>query len=213
MDRLLYTFYVNIKFYLRDYLLLPLLIVALFCIFKIIYDFKKGNKNSNFVSYFLFQVKNKNFLLKAIFSLYLLINVNATVFSRLSLERMNPLSNIWGGWGIGINKYFLDFSVVWNILMFLPMCAFVFFYDRHIRKKERTYFQTTVISTIISFFNSLIIEIMQIIFKTGTFQVSDIVYNTLGGFLGLFVLLIVIRIINFLIINTPYLKNRYSIIL
>lgn len=212
MDRLLYTFYVNIKFYLRDYLLIPLLIVALFCIFKIIYDFKKGNKSGDFVSYFLFRVKNKNFLLKSIFSLYLLINVNATVFSRLRLERLDPLSNIWGGWGIESNKYFFDFSVVWNILMFLPMCAFVFFYDRYIRKKERTYFQTTVISTIISFFNSLIIEIMQIIFKTGTFQVSDIVYNTLGGFLGLFVLLIVIRIINSLIINTPYLKNRYSII-
>lgn len=212
MDRLLYTFYVNIKFYLRDYLLFPLLIVALFCIFKIIYDFKKGNKSGDFVSYFLFRVKNKNFLLKSIFSLYILINVNATVFSRLRLERLDPLSNIWGGWGIESNKYFFDFSVVWNILMFLPMCTFVFFYDRYIRKKERTYFQTTVISTIISFFNSLIIEIMQIIFKTGTFQVSDIVYNTLGGFLGLFVLLIVIRIINFLIINTPYLKNRYSTI-
>lgn len=212
MDRLLYTFYVNIKFYLRDYLLFPLLIVALFCIFKIIYDFKKGNKNGDFVSYFLFRVKNKNFLLKSIFSLYLLINVNATVFSRLRLERLDPLSNIWGGWGIESNKYFFDFSVVWNILMFLPMCAFVFFYDRYIRKKERTYFQTTVISTIISFFNSLIIEIMQIIFKTGTFQVSDLVYNTLGGFLGIFVLLIIKRLINFLIINTPYLKNRYSTI-
>lgn len=212
MDRLLYTFYVNIKFYLRDYLLIPLLIVALFCIFKIIYDFKKGNKSGDFVSYFLFRVKNKIFLLKSIFSLYLLININATVFSRLRLERLDPLSNIWGGWWIESNKYFFDFSVVWNILMFLPMCSFVFFYDRYIRKKERTYFQTTVISTIISFFNSLIIEIMQIIFKTGTFQVSDLVYNTLGGFLGIFVLLIIIRLINFLIINTPYLKNRYRII-
>lgn len=212
MDRLLYTFYVNIKFYLRDYLLFPLLIVVLFCIFKILYDYKKGNENGNFVSYFLFRVKNKNFILKSMLSLYLLINVNSTVFSRFRLERMEPLANIWGGWGIGINKYFFDFSAIWNILMFLPMCTFVFFYDRHIREKRRTYFQTAIISTAISFFNSLIIELMQLIFRVGTFQISDLFYNTLGGILGLFVLLFLIRIINFLIENTPYLKNRYNII-
>lgn len=212
MDKFLYTFYINTKFYFEDYLLLPVLIAILFCFLEITVNYIKDKNSNHFGSYLFERVKNKQNLFKFCFILYISININATVFSRFRLDRIEPLSNIWGGWAIGINKYYFDFSVIWNILIFIPMCTFVFFHDRYIRHKRRTYFQTAIISTTISFLNSLVIENMQIIFRVGTFQISDLFYNTLGGFLGIFVLLILVRLINILIKNTPYLKNRYNII-
>lgn len=38
--------------------------------------------------------------------------------------------------------------------------------------------------TTIAFLFSIIIEFSQLMFKLGTFQLSDIVFNTLGGFIG-----------------------------
>lgn len=42
----------------------------------------------------------------------------------------------------------------------------------------------TLICTIVGLIFSVSIEMLQLLLRLGTFQVSDIVYNTLGGMLG-----------------------------
>ena len=41
-----------------------------------------------------------------------------------------------------------------------------------------------ILTSLFSFSTSIIIELIQLVFCLGTFQVSDLVYNTLGGVMG-----------------------------
>ena len=48
-----------------------------------------------------------------------------------------------------------------------------------------------IYSPLSAFLLSVFIEVMQIIAHLGTFQISDIVYNTLGGIIGGFILILI----------------------
>ena len=94
-----------------------------------------------------------------------------------------PLSRIWQDWGI-INQGkikiepspFFGNTLMFTLLLILLMMNFAdrFKSNNHIIIK----------CTGISFSLSLLIETMQLITCRGTFQISDLVYNTLGGFIG-----------------------------
>lgn len=190
MKKIIHTLFINFRYYFLHYfcpvLLITLLIIGLYSLI----EYKKnGTKSFNIF-------KNKKLLCVVSYIFYLLFVFQSTVFDRLFTgQRHNPLSNVFGGWTIVETQYFYDLSVIWNIMMFLPVAIFVFLYF-HLYGKKFNHFKLFLNSTIISLVNSVLIETMQLIFHVGTFQISDLVYNTLGGFLGSLIFVFAVRIRN-----------------
>ncbi len=72
-----------------------------------------------------------------------------------------------------------------NVLAFMP---FGFFIPKLVKGKKNAFF-----IILYSFELSLLVEVLQLAFKLGSFDVDDIILNTLGGFLGYVCHLIFIR--------------------
>ena len=92
----------------------------------------------------------------------------------------NPLSDVLGGMVLYSMEDGVNAEVVENIILFIP---FSFFLARVLDLKIMTKsIGCNAIS--ISIVLSICIEVSQLFFKLGTFQISDILYNSLGGLLG-----------------------------
>lgn len=181
MKKILYSFYINFKFFLFEYLLYPLLLAAAVVIIIIAADCLR--KKERFGLTKLTGAKNQLFSI-FLTVLYYSVLYNSTVTSRLRLGKQNPFSNIWGGWRLYETQYFYDFSALWNILIFLPACAVLYYFIKSALKKSISDKGLIALSFISSLFFSGIIEASQILTYTGTFQISDLVYNSIGGLLG-----------------------------
>lgn len=112
----------------------------------------------------------------------------------------NPLSDVMGGWWIwktssdGTVK--LTTECFENMALMFPfVIAFLWAEEERILKRV-TFQKVILISAKLSFFFSLTIEFLQLFLRVGTFQFSDIFYNTTGGILGGIVYWIVCRIKN-----------------
>lgn len=115
--------------------------------------------------------------------LFFLAFVTSLILFRTLLNRnlwMNPLSNIMGGWSIwetvnGEQK--LTTECIENVILMVPFTGMVMWtFD----DKERVIANSTKLGLCFS----VCIEMLQLLLRLGTFQISDIVYNTLGGMLG-----------------------------
>lgn len=193
-EKLINTITTILERYLFNYFLKPFLfLLVIFLVVALIKLLAKKSFNKTNFTKELFSKKN---LTCFFFGVYICINFNATIFSRFSIPKMDPLSNIWGGWIIIENEYFFDFSVIWNILMFLPLYTFLYLFFKNVGIKDISKSKLFILSTVFSFLNSLLIEVLQIIFRVGTFQFSDLFYNTLGGALGIFLFIIIQKLWN-----------------
>ena len=98
---------------------------------------------------------------------------------------MNPLSNVFGVWGFYDENGNITTQVVENIVLFIPLTILVMwcFRDKLITKRLKV---ITVLwqSFALAFLSSLVIEFLQLILRLGTFQLSDLCFNTLGGLIG-----------------------------
>lgn len=112
---------------------------------------------------------------------YIFVLLYRTVFCRKS--EYEPLEDVWGGWGIKIFEYTgLDYgTLIGNIIIFIPLTLIILatFNEVFSSKKDML-----IKCGIFSLGLSLFIELLQLILKKGTFQISDIVYNTIGGLIG-----------------------------
>lgn len=71
-----------------------------------------------------------------------------------------------------------------NVIMMMPFTALMLWTFGE-KLAKRTDFRTVAgRATVIAFGFSLGIEFTQLLLRIGTFQLSDLFYNTLGGFLG-----------------------------
>lgn len=142
---------------------------------------------------------NRKALLKA-FSLFFLSTVVIlilwlTIILRIG-ESFDSLSNIWGNWLVIRDRYGFDFSAIENIIMLMPLPFAINYFRKVFLKKSYSVKQSVIRNTMYAFCFSAFIECTQIIFGVGMFQVSDLVYNTLGGFLGAILYLIIKNHIN-----------------
>ena len=120
--------------------------------------------------------------------LFFLAFVTSLILFRTLLNRnlwMNPLSNVMDGWSIwetvnGEQK--LTTECIENVIMMVPFSAVVMwtFYG----KAGNDWNNILWLSGKIAFGFSLMIEMLQLLLRLGTFQLSDIFYNTVGGVLG-----------------------------
>ncbi|MGN0114199.1 MAG: VanZ family protein [Monoglobaceae bacterium] len=97
----------------------------------------------------------------------------------------NPLSNVIGVWGLYDDQGNFTTEAIENFVLFLPFVMLLLwcFHDRIIGESNK-FLATLWQSVKITFLFSLSIEFLQLILHLGTFQLSDIFYNTLGGFIG-----------------------------
>lgn len=115
--------------------------------------------------------------------LFLLSFITSLILFRTLLNRdmwLNPLSDVMGGWSIWetVNgERHLSTDGIENIILMMPftgMAMWTFDIEKRVIAK----------STKLAFLFSLCVETLQLLLRLGTFQIADIVYNTLGGMLG-----------------------------
>ena len=120
--------------------------------------------------------------------LFLLAFVTSMILFRTLLNRnlwMNPLSDVMGGWGIwetvkGEQK--LTTECIENVIMTVPFSAVVAWtYGERLGSGWK---KILWCSGKIAFIFSVSIEMLQLLLRLGTFQLSDIFYNTVGGVVG-----------------------------
>lgn len=97
-----------------------------------------------------------------------------------------PFSKIWQDWGVapksdGSGVTIELFPILGNTLMFTVLIILVLMCFWHKLKSEK---YILLKCTVLSFLLSMLIELSQAVTCRGTFQISDLVYNTLGGFIG-----------------------------
>ena len=94
-------------------------------------------------------------------------------------KRWEPLSKLYTSWIVTKKGNHWDIQPLLNLFLFSPMLfllagLFPEFFKKHKYQK----------ALIIAFGCSLFIETAQLISCLGTFQISDLVYNTLSGAIG-----------------------------
>lgn len=109
--------------------------------------------------------------------------IQLTLFSRIG-QTVDSFSNIWGNWGFIKQDYSFDLSCVENIIMFIPLPLTVNWFICKFKGRTLSVKKILFFSTLISFGMSTFIEINQILFSIGLFQIADLFYNTLGGVIG-----------------------------
>ena len=120
--------------------------------------------------------------------LFLLAFVTSLILFRTLLNRqlwMSPLSDVMGGWGIWetVNgEQQLTTECIENVIMMMPFSAVVMwtFGEKIGNSWKKILWQ----SGKIAFIFSISIEMLQLLLRLGTFQLSDIFYNTVGGMIG-----------------------------
>lgn len=92
-----------------------------------------------------------------------------------------PWENVIGEWGVFTSDGKLNTDGILNIFMFVPLTYFgMLGFCQQDRLNKRILLNILKIS----FAFSCAIEICQLFLRLGTFQLSDIFQNTLGGFIG-----------------------------
>lgn len=126
------------------------------------------------------QLKEKKWQKRLLLTLYVVFVMQRTLFNRSPWG--NPLGNVLGAWGLIVDGN-PNLEMYENILLFLPF--YPLFKMGNIDKKTNFLREMGPIGVlVIPFIASLIIEIIQLLTRVGTFQLSDLFYNTLGGFIG-----------------------------
>lgn len=98
----------------------------------------------------------------------------------------DPLGKLFGGWGLYEDGQFTTESIE-NFMLFVPFSILLLwaFQKELLGESENIRFGKTVweATKVVAIF-SFMIEFTQLLFHLGTFQISDLTYNTLGGAVG-----------------------------
>jgi len=118
-----------------------------------------------------------------VLSFYTIILLFRTLFNRNIWA--NPISNVIGIWGIYDEKGVLTTETIENFILFMPFIFLLFWcFRKEIIGQSVKFIAVIKQSLVITFLFSLTTELLQLVFRIGTFQLSDLFYNTLGGFIG-----------------------------
>ena len=92
----------------------------------------------------------------------------------------NPLSNVMGGWQFIDDKGNVVVDSIENIIMLIPWTWLLIV----LKNRKNAAKRPMLYAIAAGFLLSLTIETLQLMLRLGTFQLSDICYNTLGGMIG-----------------------------
>ena len=121
--------------------------------------------------------------------LFILFFFSVMILFRRFINRnmwANPLSNVMGDWWIWREKNGekqLTTECLENLILMMPF-IFVLFWTFEEKMKKANLRETVWNGLKISFVISFTIEMLQLFLRLGTWQISDIFYNTIGGGIG-----------------------------
>ena len=123
--------------------------------------------------------------------LFLLAFFSAMILFRTLLNRnlwLNPLSDVMEGWELwkvsSDGTKTVTTQGIENIILMFPFTSVLMWTMKEKLLKVVSLGSLAVKSAEIAFCFSLTIEFLQLFLRLGTFQLSDLFYNTLGGCLG-----------------------------
>lgn len=160
-------------------------------LFMFLYLYAKEHKwKKENIVYDIFSTWFSAFKLSQAFrKIFILAFYTALILLRTVLNRRiweDPLGNIFGGWKLYENGQ-LTTEAIENFMLFVPFSILFLwaFHKELFDSMENLEFGKTIWETtkIVATF-SFIIEFLQLLFHLGTFQISDLCYNTLGGTIG-----------------------------
>ena len=120
--------------------------------------------------------------------IFILVFYIAMILFRTLLNRdmwRNPVSNVIGIWGLYNENGELTTEAIENLALFIPFTVLLLwsFHEKFLGESAKL-LRTIWQSMKIVFLFSLTIEFLQLFLRLGTFQLSDLFYNTLGGLIG-----------------------------
>lgn len=120
--------------------------------------------------------------------MFFLVFYTTMILFRTLLNRnmwANPLSNVLGNWTIYNEKGELTTECLENLALFFPFTVLLLWtYREKILGGKVSLGRAMWKSVEITFLFSFTIEMLQLFLRLGTWQLSDIFYNTLGGAVG-----------------------------
>ena len=173
-------------------------LMAFVSMFVFLYAKEHGWKKSSLIKN-IFGTLFRNFKESSTFRrAFLLVFYSTMILFRTILNRdiwFNPLGDIMGGWGFHYADGTLSTEPIENFMLFMPFAVLLLwaFKDEILGSDVRPgkiLWKSTVVVGIFSFG----IEFSQLLFHLGTFQISDLVYNTLGGTVGGAVYYVIYRV-------------------
>lgn len=157
------------------------LCLSFFFMFFFLHAQKHGWKNSIRIWISDFK-ESTEFRRTFVLIFYVSLVLFRTLFNRMVW--INPLRDIMGGWGFYSSEGKLSGENIENIILFIPFPVLLFGCCRIKRGNAWGIFKTLYRGVLLTFVFSATIEFAQLFFSLGTFQISDLVYNTLGGSIG-----------------------------
>lgn len=119
---------------------------------------------------------------------FLVFYISMILFRTVWLRDMwlNPVSNVLGNWSLWSEDGSVNTEGLENVVLFIPLTGLVLhiFNNWIFKLKQINLVNVVLESIIISFSFSLLLESWQLFFRVGTFQLSDLFFNTLGGVFG-----------------------------
>ena len=108
---------------------------------------------------------------------YVVLLLYTTLIGR---EHMNPFHAVFEGW-LPFRRYdgTWNLDTIYNIFLLTPI-TFLISKVFIIKTKKDIFLKIVELAFVISLF----IEINQLLFQVGTFQISYLIYNTLSGLIG-----------------------------
>lgn len=180
MEKIIKTAFLYVKIFFKQYFVSPfiaaiLLTLALTIILLII---KKHTKHP-------INMSTPKIFFVFISFMYFCELFYITLFYRVGIHN-DALSDVFGEWTIfdGETSMYLNLRPILNIVLFIPFCIIIFSFFNKILHKSLTEKKEVLYSIPLSFLLSMFIELVQLIFSLGTFQLSDLTYNTVGGLIG-----------------------------
>lgn len=164
-------------------------LVMYFYIFSTDDKVKSGQGWKRMIKLWLEKFKNS----KRFRSVFFMVFYTTMILFRTLLNRnmwMNPVAHVMDGWWIfkenlSTGAKELTTECIENLILFIPFSFMVLYnFSNQLIKDKKHYGLFIWLSLKISFISSLTIELLQLFLRLGTFQLSDIFYNTLGGILG-----------------------------
>lgn len=132
-----------------------------------------------FVTLFVFKsvkVKIRNTAFGLLMYYSFLILSNTLIFRDVNFDSAIKLIPFWSYWEVyKTGSTFLIFEIILNVVVFIPLGFLLPLCFRQINLCN---------TIIVTFLFSLIIEVMQLIFRRGWFEFDDVINNTLGGIIG-----------------------------
>lgn len=166
------------------------LLLAFFALFFYLYAYRPVNAGKGWraaLRTWITEFRTNCFFRK----LFLLALLSAMILFRTLLNRdlwLNPLVAVMDGWGIwkispdGTKT--LTTQGIENIILMFPFTSVLMWTMKEKLVKVISLRSIAFKSAEIAFCFSLTIEFLQLFLRLGTFQLSDLFYNTLGGLLG-----------------------------